>query len=366
MENSRVIERFLEYVKIDSPTKEEKQFRQRLEQDLDKLGISHELDNAGDVIGCNTGNLIAKIQGTGDKTILFSAHMDTVSPGRGIEPEIKDGVITSKGQTILAADDKAGVSAIIEMLTVLKEEKIPHHNIVVAFTVSEEVGLSGSKNLDYSKFSADYGIVVDSGGAPGNVVVQGPAQNKVNVTFVGKAAHAGVAPEKGVSAIKIAAEAIANMKLGRIDEETTANIGSINGGGATNIVTDRVEIKAEVRSLNGEKLKAQTEHMIKCVTDAQEKYGLKAEIEVISAYSAFKIDEDSEVIKAVKAACEKAGLEFVAGKTGGGSDTNNYCLNNIPSVNLGIGMGNSHAIEEFINIEDIEKCTKLLIEIAKA
>lgn len=363
----RVIERFIEYAKIDSETLNEYDFKERLKKDLEDLGLEVYEDNAGEKVGSNSGNLIAKLKGTGDKTILFSSHMDTVSPGKGIEPYIdEDNILRSKGDTILASDDKAGVSAIMEMLTVLKEENIPHHNIEIAFTIAEEGGLRGSKNLDYSKVNADFGIVVDSGGEPGHTIVQGPAQTKLNVKFKGKSAHAGVAPEDGVSAIVIAAEAIANMKLLRIDEETTANIGSINGGGPTNIVTDTVEIHAEARSLDDAKLQAQVDHMVKCVKDAQAKYGIEAEIEVLEAYKPFKVELDSLPAQTVKAACDRLGFKFAPAKSGGGSDTNNYNLNNIPSVNLGVGMTKAHSVDEFCKVDTIIDVSKLLVEIARA
>ncbi|MEL3909008.1 MAG: M20/M25/M40 family metallo-hydrolase [Treponemataceae bacterium] len=361
----RVIQRFLEYVQIDSPTKDEKNFKERLKADLEKLGLQVYEDNAGEKVGSNSGNLIAKLKGTGDKTILFSSHMDTVSPGRGVKPVVKDGVIYSDGTTVLGADDKAGVSAIVEMLNILVEEKIPHHNIEAVFTVHEEGGLLGSKNLDYSNLKADFGIVLDSGGGAGKTVLQGPAQNKINVKFKGVSAHAGTSPEAGVSAIQIAAEAIYNMKLLRIDEETTANVGYIHGGGATNIVTDCVEIYAEARSLCNEKLKKQTEHMVDCVKKAQAKYGLEAEISVSEAYKAFEIKENSIPAQKVKKACEKLGFKFTPTKSGGGSDTNNYNINKIPSVNLGIGMSNCHRTDEYIKIQDILDCTKLIVEIAR-
>lgn len=363
---SRVIERFLEYVQIDSETLDEKNFKERLKKDLEELGLEVYEDNAGEKIGSNSGNLIAKLKGHTDKTILFSSHMDTVQPGLGIKPEIRDGHIYSDGSTILAADDKAGVASIMEMLHVLKEGNIEHHNIEVAFTISEEGGLFGSKYLDYSKLEADSAFVLDSGGAPGFAVLQGPAQNKITVKFKGKSAHAGVAPEDGISAIEIAADAIYHMNLLRIDEETTANIGFINGGGPTNIVTSEVEIHAEARSLDNDKLTVQTEHMVDCIKKAQEKHGIEAEIEVEEAYKAFKIEEDSLPVQMTKKACERAGLEFVAGKSGGGSDTNNFNLNGIPAVNLGVGMKNSHSLDEYIKIEDIENSVKLIVEIARA
>lgn len=362
----RLVERFLEYVQIDSPTLEEKDFKDRLKKDIEELGLEVYEDNAGESIDSNSGNLIIKKKGTTDKTLLFSSHMDTVSPGRGIKPVVKDGVIYSDGTTVLGGDDKAGIAAIMEMLTVLVEEDIPHHNIEVAFTIAEEGGLNGSKNLDYDKLDADMGFVFDSGDEPGTIIMQGPAQNKVNVTFKGKPSHAGVAPEDGISAIEIAAEAISNMNLLRIDEETTANIGYINGGGPTNIVTDEVEIKAEARSLDNKKLEAQTEHMIECVKKAQEKHGIEADIEVIEAYKAFKVDEDSLPVEFVKKANEKLGFKTRLAKSGGGSDTNNFNLNGIPAVNLGVGQQNPHSLEEHLEIENMLKAAKLALELAKA
>ncbi len=195
---------------------------------MEKIGLEVYMDDAGEKVGSNSGNLIGKLRGNTDgETILFSAHMDTVSPGIGIKPIIKDGVIYSDGTTILGGDDKAGIAAILEAIEIIVENNIPHGDIEVVFSIFEEGGLFGAKNLDYTKLNAKVGFVLDSGGEPGQIIVQGPAQNKINAKFIGKEAHAGVAPENGISAIQIAAEAISNMKLLRIDEETTANIGYI-------------------------------------------------------------------------------------------------------------------------------------------
>lgn len=361
----RLLDRFLEYVQIDSPTKEEKNFQDRLIKDLKDLGIEYEIDQAGEAIGGSTGNLIAKLPGKSDKTLLFSSHMDTVDPGIGIKPQIKDGVIYSDGTTILGSDDKAGVAAIMEMLTVLVEEGLDHHNIEVAFTIAEEGGLYGSKNLDYSRVNPDMAFVLDTGGPIGTIIVQGPAQNKINAVFKGKKAHAGVAPESGVSAIQIAADAISKMDLLRIDQETTANIGYINGGGPTNIVTDEVTIHAEARSLDNKKLEAQTDHMVQAIKDAQAKYGIEAQIEVDEAYKAFEVDQDSEVVLHAIKACENLGFEPILKASGGGSDTNNFNLNGIPAVNLSAGMNEAHTVNENIVVDDLIKTGQLVLELAK-
>lgn len=362
----RVLERFLEYIQIDSPTKEEGEFAAFLEKELLKLGLEVYMDDAGEKVGSNSGNLVGRLKATTEgETILFSCHMDTVSPSRGIKPEIRDGVIYSDGTTILGGDDKAGIAAIMEALETIKENNIPHGEIEVAFTIFEEGGLFGSKNLDYSKLNAKTGFVLDSGGDPGTIIVQGPAQNKIDVKFIGKEAHAGVAPETGISAIQIASEAISKMNLLRIDEETTANIGFISGGSATNIVTKEVEFHAEARSLDNDKLKKQTDHMVKCCEDAAERFGGKVEIKVENAYGAFKIDKDHEIVKSVELACVSLGFPSKITTSGGGSDTNIFNANGINAVNLGIGERKPHTLEEHLHIIDLENAARLALEIIK-
>lgn len=364
--NERLLNRFLEYIQIDSPTKEERNFAEHLMKEMEAMGLEVRMDNAGEKVGSNSGNIIGKLKGNTDgETILFSSHMDTVSPGRGIKPVIKDGVIYSDGTTILGGDDKAGVAAILEGVQTIIENKIDHGDIEVVFSIFEEGGLFGAKNLEYDKLEATKAIVLDSGGRPGEIITEGPAQNKINVKFIGKKAHAGVAPEAGISAIEIAAEAISNMKLLRIDEETTANIGSINGGEATNIVPSEITIEAEARSLNNEKLKAQVDHMVKCCNDAAEKFGGSVDIEVIDAYAAFKVEEDDAIVAKVKDAFKELGIDAKTAKSGGGSDTNILNGNGIPAVNLGVGMSKVHTTDEYIAIEDIEVSAKAVTEIIK-
>ncbi|MBC8591479.1 M20/M25/M40 family metallo-hydrolase [Wansuia hejianensis] len=362
----RVLDRFLEYIQIDSPTKDERKFADFLMKEMEKIGIEVYMDNAGEKVGSNSGNLIGKLKGNTDgETILFSAHMDTVSPGVGIKPQIRDGVIYSDGTTVLGGDDKAGIAAILEAIETIKEKDIPHGDIEIVFSIFEEGGLYGAKNLDYSKLDAKLGFVLDSGGDPGQIVVQGPAQNKINAKFIGKEAHAGVAPENGISAIQIASEAISNMNLLRVDEETTANIGLINGGGPTNIVAKEVIFEAEARSLKDEKLKEQTDHMVKCCEEAAKKFGGEVEVEVINAYGAFNVDENHDIVNKVKAACTNIGLEPYTSTTGGGSDTNILNINGITAVNLGIGEKKPHTLEEHLHIKDLENAARLALEIIK-
>ena len=363
----RLIDRFMRYVQIDSPTKEEREFALILMKELEELGLEVTMDDAGEKTGSNSGNLIARLKGnSGKEPILFSSHMDTVSPGRGIKPRIIDGTIYSDGTTILGGDDKAGIASIMEALEIIREEGLSHGDIELAFTIFEEGGLFGSKNLDYERFNARIGFVLDSGGDPGDIIVQGPAQNKIDVKFIGLEAHAGVAPEAGISAVQMAAEAISNMKLLRIDQETTANIGSITGVGPTNIVTKEVVFHAEARSLDDEKLRIQSEHMVKCCQDAAEKFGGKVETMVENAYGAFNVPVDHAVVKVVEKACGKLGITTRTTTSGGGSDTNIFNANGITAVNLGIGERKPHTLDEHLHVRDLLRTAEIVVELMTA
>lgn len=362
----RIVNEFLKYVQIDSPTKQEADFAKFISEELKALGLEVYIDDAGEKVGSNTGNVIGKLKGTKEaEPILFSCHMDTVSPGVGIKPIIKDDVIYSDGTTILGGDNKAGIAAVVEALKVIKENNIEHGPIEVAFSIFEEGGLFGAKNFDYSKLASKMGFVLDSGGDPGQIVVKGPAQDKINAKIMGRPAHAGVAPEEGISAIQVAAAAITKMSLLRIDEETTANIGVIQGGQVTNIVCPEVEIKAEARSLSNEKLDKQTAHMVECLKQAAEEFGAKVEIETERMYGAFVIEEDAEIVHVVRKACDSLGLKAFTDSTGGGSDTNILNGNGITAVNLGIGEKKPHTLEEHLKIEDLVNTARLVLEIIK-
>lgn len=362
----RIVEEFMKYVQIDSPTKNEKEFAEFLVKELENLGFDVYIDNSGEKIGCNTGNVIAKIKGEKNaESILFSCHMDTVSPSIGVKPIIKDDVIYSDGTTVLGGDDKAGIAAVIEALKVIKENNIPHGPIEIVFSIYEEGGLNGAKNLEYDKIDSKKAFVLDSGGDPGQIIIQGPAQDKIDIKVIGKPAHAGVAPEEGISAINVAAHAISKMNLLRIDKDTTANIGVIEGGTATNIVTPEVNIKAEARSLSDEKLERQTSHMVETFNHTAENLGANVEINVERMYSSFIIEENDEIVNMAKKACENSNLKYYLDSTGGGSDTNILNTNGIKAINLGIGERKPHTLEEHIYIKDLVSSANLVLEIIK-
>src|SRR5919199_765788 len=274
----RIKNLLLELVQIDSVSREEREVAQRIKAYCEELGAEVFIDDAGSKVGGNTGNVIARFPGTihSAEPIMMSAHMDTVVPGRGVKPVVEGDIIRTDGTTVLGGDDKSGVAVILETIRSLQEQNIPHAPIDAVFSICEEVGLLGAKHLDMSKLRARYGLVFDSDD-PGFLFTKGPSANHFEFRVYGLESHAGVAPEQGISAIKIAAEAIHNMKLFRIDDETTANIGVIEGGKATNIITNFVRLVGEARSLSEEKLKAQCDHMVKCFEEAAAKYEVTVE-----------------------------------------------------------------------------------------
>ena len=255
----RIKNLLLELVQIDSHSRKERDVAECIKKYCEEMGAQVEIDDAGEKVGGNTGNVIARFAGhdSDAPSIMMSAHMDTVVPGEGVKPIVEGDIIRTDGTTVLGGDDKSGCAVIIEVIRCLQEQNIPHTPIEAIFSICEEVGLLGAKNVDVSKLKAKYGIVFDSDD-PGFLFTKGPSSNHMEFKIHGLESHAGVAPEEGISAIKIAAEGSSAMKLGRIDQETTANIGEIEGGMATNIIPNLVVLKGEARSHSEEKLEAQT------------------------------------------------------------------------------------------------------------
>ncbi len=299
--------------------------------------------------------------------IYFTSHMDTVVPGKGIKPSLReDGYIVSDGTTILGADDKAGLAALFEMVKRLKEQNIAHGDIEFIITAGEESGLVGAKELDPANIKAKYGFAVDSDGKVGGIVTAAPFQAKIFTKIIGKTAHAGgVAPEKGISAITVASKCIAQMKLGRLDEETTANIGRFEGGQATNIVCDEVTILAEARSIDKAKLDAQTKHMQDTFEQVSASLGARAEVEVKLMYPGFRVTESDKVVQVAMAAARNIDRTPTLGISGGGSDANVIAGFGIPTVNLSVGYEDIHTTNEKIPVEELEKLADLLVEIVK-
>jgi tripeptide aminopeptidase len=361
----RLLNEFLELVQIDSETKYETEIAKVLKQKFTDLGLDVYEDGTVAMTGHGAGNLICTLEGTKDGVdpIYFTSHMDTVVPAKGVKPSIKDGFVVTDGTTILGADDKAGLAVMLETIRALKEQNIPHGMIQFVITVGEESGLVGAKVIDPALLKAKYGYAIDSDEKVGNVVVSAPTQAKVTATIYGKTAHAGVAPEKGISAITIAAKAIAKMPLGRIDAETTANIGRFEGGSATNIVCDRVNILAEARSLVPEKMEAQVQKMKEAFESAAAQMGGRAEVKVDVMYPGFKFGDGDQVVEIAKKAAAKIGRPCELQKSGGGSDANVFNGLNIPTVNLAVGYEEIHTTSERMPVEELYKLGEMTLAI---
>lgn len=371
----RIKNLLLELVQIDSVSRKEREVAERVKEYCEQMGAAVEIDDAGAKVGGNTGNVIARFKGTipGAEPIMMSAHMDTVVPGEGVRPVIEGDIIRSDGTTVLGGDDKSGIAVILETIRCLKEQNIPHTDIEAVFSICEEVGLLGAKHLDVSRLKSRYGLVFDSDD-PGFLFTRGPSANHLEFKIYGLEAHAGVAPEQGISAIKIAAEAIAAMRLGRIDEETTANIGVIEGGRATNIIPNFVLLKGEARSLDDEKLDAQTRHMVQCVKDAAARYEVMVENRTTRArveetvereYSSMDVSDSSRVVQLVFAAAARLGQQVQTMASGGGCDANIFNRKGIECANLGTGMRAIHTVNEWLDVKDMYAAAEMALEILK-
>src|SRR5205085_6574870 len=371
----RIKNLLLELVQIDSVSREEREVAQRIRTLCEGMGAEVEVDDAGAKVGGNTGNVIARFPGTlpQAEAIMMSAHMDTVVPGRGVRPIVEGDIIRTDGSTVLGGDDKSGCAVILETIRCLQEQSIPHAPIDAIFSICEEVGLLGAKHVDMSKVRAKYGIVFDSDD-PGFLFTKGPSANHFEFKIYGLESHAGVAPEQGISAIKIAAEAISAMKLGRIDDETTANIGVIRGGEATNIITNFVSLRGEARSLDDSKLEEQTRHMIRCLEEAAARYEVtvegvttrgRVESEVTREYSAMDVADDARVVRLVKQAASRMGLRVETMASGGGCDANIFNKRGIECANLGTGMRAIHTVKEWLDVKDMYAAAEMTLEIMR-
>lgn len=350
----RLLDTFLELVQIDSPSGHEEAVAQHLISLFRQLGCTVEQDTPG--------NIIARLPGNGDETVLLSSHMDTVGSDTGIKPVVRDGVVYSEGDTILGSDDKSGIAVILETLRLLQEyPDWQHPPLEIVISVGEEKGLLGAKQLDVSRLQADWGIILDAGGPIGTIIYSAPSQTYVDATVHGKKAHAGSNPEKGINAIRVAAEAIATMPLGRIDEETTANIGIIQGGEATNIVPDLVTIRGEARSRNETKLEAQLRAMVTALENAAAEHGTTVDIELRPAYHTYLITPDQRPYAAAAKAIQSLGLEFCPQAGGGGTDGNIYTAAGIPCVPLSTGMADVHTKDEHIAVQDLVDCARVVV-----
>ncbi|MBU1162250.1 MAG: M20/M25/M40 family metallo-hydrolase [Proteobacteria bacterium] len=373
IDRKRLAETFKFLVQIDSVSKEEGVIANEINKILESMGAETFVDNAGDKIGGNSGNLIAKFKGnTQAPPLLLNAHMDTVEPGRGVTAVLENGTFTSDGTTILGADDKSAIAILLETLNILKENDLQYGPLELVFTVCEEIGLQGAKHLDLSAITATYGFALDATDTEG-IVTRAPSANHLEFTVHGKDAHAGAAPEKGINAISLASKAIAKLELGRIDQETTCNIGIIECGIATNIVPNLVKVKGEVRSHDEEKLNKITNEIVFSFNEVIENYKKmnpndelpRVEINIKKDFPRTHIPDDHPVIKLATRAAENLGRKMKTKTTGGGADANIFFEKGIFTGVLGTGMRDMHTVRESVKLDDMVRTTELLLEIIR-
>lgn len=355
----RLVETLINLIKIDSPTGEEDEMDREVSKRLQGLGFAVRHDAYG--------NVIAKLDGTGEPVIL-SAHLDTVEPGRGIRPQLDGDVLRSDGTTILGGDCKAGVAIVLEALTSVVESGQPHLPVEVIFSRAEEGGLNGARNLDFSLVTARRGVVFDGEGEVNRLTVAAPAQNVVKAEIIGRASHAGVEPEKGISALVIAGHVLTRLPLGRIDEETTANIGYLEGGLKRNIIPERAYLDGEIRSRDQAKLDRYTDRFREVFDEVAGMYPeARLELDVISSYRAYRVDAEHPTVAMLSGALTDIGLEPQLKGTGGGSDANVFFEHGIAALPVGIGVRSFHTKEETAVIPEVlqgaEMCQRLLVSV---
>ena len=368
----RIKDEFLELTSISSMSRREGAIARRLESILKSMGASVEVDDAGEKVGGETGNILARFAGTRPDAppFLLSAHMDTVGPAEKIHLEVEGDIVHTDRTTVLGGDDKAGIVSIFEAIRVLREEKIPHGDIEVILSICEETGLLGAKHFDTGRLRAKRGLVLDVDGVC-ELITRAPVANRLSFTVTGLEAHAGICPERGLSAIQIAGEAIAGMKLGRVDAETTANLGRIQGGLATNIVPTRVVVEGETRSLSVAKLEAQTEHMRQRFEEAAARHAVRlendehrarVEVKVDRQYERLDVADTAKVVTLVAGAAKGLGKSFRTRATGGGSDANVYTTRGIEIANLACGMRDIHTVHEWVDLKDLYTTASIVLE----
>lgn len=375
IQKDRLKNLLIELIKIDSLSRKEYAIAMRLKREMEELGAEVWIDDAGEKVGGSVGNLIAHFRGAvpGAKPLLLCAHMDTVVPGEGVVPVLEGDILRSDGRTVLGGDDKSGVAIICEVMRVVQENRVPCGDIDGVFTICEETGLIGAKCLDVSRLRARTGLVLDSDSV-GFLFTKAPAANRMEFIVRGLEAHAGVCPEKGLSAIRVAAEGLSRMKLGRVDEETTANIGVIEGGMAINIIPNLVRLKGEARSHSEEKLDRQTRHMLQCLEEAASRYSLEldgkhyqaqVEARIDREYDRMDVPEDSGIVQLVRRAAQKLNVELKTMATGGGCDANVFNQKGLEVANLSTGMRGIHTVKEWLDLKDLYLSAQMVLEIVK-
>ena len=364
----RILNEFIELVGVPCPSKDEKAEAELLVHKLQAMGLEVKVDDAGSKIGGTTGNVWAFLPGNvqGATRLFFEAHMDSVPPTTGTKVVRRDGVLYSDGTTTLGGDDKVGIAAALEAVRIVQEQNIPHGDIQLCFTIAEEIGCLGVVNLDPADIKADLGYCLDIGGAPGIITNAAPRLFDIYFTVRGKSAHAGIEPEKGINAIMLAAKALAALPAyGRLDEETTLNVGQIEGGAATNIVAEQARFVIDMRCMDPEKLERLKDATISLIREVVEAGGGMLEVEPVEGSPAVHVAEDHAAVLLAKQAADNLQLPFELTKTGGCSDGNFLCGYGLPCILLATGMSKVHTTEEYLRECDLYDCARWVTEIIR-
>jgi tripeptide aminopeptidase len=367
---SPALELFLELAAIPSPPGEERAVADVVLRYLRDLGLDPDEDGCGPEIGSTMGNVYVRLEPTAAGTpLFFCAHLDTVPPSGPLEPVVDEGLVRNAGGTILGADNKSAVVQMLEGVRRVLVESRPHAGIELVFTPKEEVGLIGAYAFDHDRLHADIGYVYDQAAAPGEIILGAPWSESMEVQFHGRAAHSGMFPEEGRSAIQAAAKAIADLRLGRVDEETTANVGVINGGTAGNIVPEWCTFLAEARSQSQVKLHALVQEMLDAFTFAATAADCEVEWQLRKSYNGYTFKREDDVVRLAAAALGASGYEPTYAFSGGGADANVFNERGRRCVNLANGMTDIHTSDERITVEDLDgmvEVTLALVDAARA
>ncbi len=373
---TRLTDTFLALTAIDAESYHERAIADELIRRLEALGLTVTEDDQGEALSklggvdpaVGAGNLFAVLPATAPgEPILLSAHMDTVSPGNRIQAVLhEDGRITSDGSTVLGADDHAAVAEILEILAVIQEKQIPHPKIEVLISAAEEPYCQGSRVFDYSVCEAKEAYVFDMSGPVGYAAVAAPSLISFKVEVKGRSAHAGFAPEAGIHAIAIAGEALSHIQNGHADEETTVNIGTIQGGVQANVVPNSVVLTGEIRSMQDEKALAQLEHIRSAFEKAAEKFGGSATVTSKQQVKAYRIDETEPVATRFVKAANSVGLEPIFRQTFGGSDNNHFATHDIRGIVVACAMNRVHSVDEYTTVDELVKATELMLALVTA
>ena len=351
----RLTKTFINLTKIESLSGKEEEIALSVKKELNQLGLESRQDKKG--------NLIVKKSGEGIP-LLICCHMDTVGPCSRVRTVLKDGVFRSDGSTILGADNKAAVAAVLEFLKILKEKRIKTCPLEIIFTVQEELGSKGASALAFSKIESKKGIILDREGPFGVITSAAPFYYTIDIKIKGKSSHAGLEPEKGVNAIAIASLAISHIKQGRINKETTVNIGKIKGGEARNTIPGTVGVQAETRSLNNKKAKDETKKIVKAFQKAAKTYGGRVSVKIINAAPGFKIKESDSFVQEIKNILREFGFRTKFLPTCSGSDANILNAKGVKTLNLTYGAQSTHTTKENIALEDLKNMVKSLLKIS--